>query len=72
MTLPSSGPLTISAINAEFGAGNNLGAYRGLTWYTDGGGSGTFSTVAISFNEFYGKRSSNPDGGGGGGGDNTP
>lgn len=60
MTLPSSGALSMSAINAEFGRGNNLNAYRGTTWYTDAGGSGTFSSGAISFSEFYGKRATSP------------
>ena len=48
----------MSQINAEFGRGNNLNAYRGTTWYTDAGGSGTFSSGAISMSEFYGKRAS--------------
>lgn len=60
MTLPSSGALSMSAINAEFGRGNNLNSYRGTTWYTDAGASGTFSSGAISFNEFYGKRATSP------------
>ena len=55
-TLQSSGAISISQINAEFGRGNNLNAYRGTTWYTDAGGSGTFSSGAISMNAFYGKR----------------
>lgn len=60
MTLPASGALSISAINTEFGRGNNLNAYRGTTWYTDAGSSGTFSAGAISMNEFYGKRLTSP------------
>lgn len=56
--LQSSGAISISQINAEFGRGNNLNAYRGTTWYTDAGGSGTFSSGAISMSEFYGKRAS--------------
>lgn len=60
MTLPSSGPLSMSAINAEFGRGNDLNSYRGTTWYTDAGGSGTFSSGAISMSEFYGKRATSP------------
>lgn len=58
MTLQASGAISISQINAEFGRGNNLNAYRGTTWYTDAGGSGTFSSGAISMSEFYGKRAS--------------
>lgn len=56
MTLQSSGAISMSQINAEFGRGNNLNAYRGTAWYTDAGGSGTFSSGAISFSEFYSKR----------------
>ena len=60
MTLPSSGTLTMAQINAEFGRGNNLNSYRGTTWYTDAGASGTFSSGTISFNDFYGKRLTSP------------
>lgn len=60
MTLPSSGPISIADINAEFGRGANLGAYRGTGWYTDAGASGTFPTGAISFSDFYGKRLTSP------------
>ena len=60
MTLPSSGALSMSAINAEFGRGNNLNSYRGTVWYTDAGGSGTFSSGAIAMSDFYGKRATSP------------
>lgn len=60
MTLQSSGTITIAQINSEFGRGNNLNAYRGTGWYTDAGGSGTFSTGAISLSDFYGKRLTSP------------
>jgi hypothetical protein len=54
--LPGSGALAFSTINSVFdGRGLNLNAYRGTQWYTAGGGSGTFSSGAISFNEFYNK-----------------
>jgi hypothetical protein len=53
--LPASGnSLSMSQINSVFdGRGNNLNAYRGTTWYTAAGGSGTFSSGTISFNDFY-------------------
>jgi hypothetical protein len=54
--LQGSGSIAMSQINSVFdGRGNNLGAYRGTTWYTAGGSSGTFSSGAISFSDFYGK-----------------
>lgn len=60
MTLPASGTLTMSAINTEFGRGNNMGAYRGTSWYTDAGASGTFSAGTIKYSDFYGKRKTSP------------
>jgi hypothetical protein len=60
MALPASGSLSIQQINAEFGRGNNLNSYRGTTWYTDAGGSGTFSSGSLSISDFYGKRATSP------------
>jgi hypothetical protein len=58
MTIKTSGSLSMAEINSEFNRGNNLNAYRGVTWYTDDGNSGNFSSGTIGFNEFYGKRES--------------
>lgn len=60
MTLPSSGPLSLNQINAEFNLGRNLDAYRGVTWYTDAGASGTFTSSNLGFNQFYDKRPDAP------------
>lgn len=60
MTLPISGPLSLNAINNEFSLGRNLGVYRGVTWYTDGGSSGTFTNTQLGLNQFYGKRPTAP------------
>lgn len=60
MTLQASGTITMAQINAEFGRGNDLNSYRGTTWYTDAGASGTFSSGAISMSDFYGKRATSP------------
>lgn len=60
MTLPSSGALSLNQINNEFGLGRNLNAYRGVTWYTDGGSSGTFTSSNLGFDQFYNKRPDAP------------
>jgi hypothetical protein len=60
MTLPSSGALSLNQINNEFGLGRNLNAYRGVTWYTDAGASGTFTSSNLGFNQFYDKRPTAP------------
>ena len=56
MTLPSSGPISISQINAEFALGNSLSDYQGVTWYTDANATGVFATSPLSMSDFYGKR----------------
>lgn len=66
MTLPTSGTLSLSAINAEFALGNNLGAYRGIRWYKDDNSRGYFDNNAsgngppIDISEFYGTRKTIP------------
>jgi hypothetical protein len=60
MTLPTSGQLTMAMINAEFGRGNDLGAYRGTTWGKDDGSSGVFSSTNLGMNQFYGTRDKVP------------
>ena len=60
MTLQSSGAITMSQIHAEFRLGYSLGPYRGATWYTDSGTSGTFASSSITMSGFYSKRASDP------------
>lgn len=50
-------PISMSDIDSEFGLGKNLGAYRGVTWYTDvPGETGTFSTTNLKMSSFLQKR----------------
>jgi hypothetical protein len=50
----SGNPISMSQINSVFdGRGNNLNAYRGTTWFTAAGGSGTFPSSNLSFSYFY-------------------
>jgi hypothetical protein len=57
----SGNPISMSQINSVFdGRGNNLNAYRGTTWFTAAGGSGTFSSGTISFSDFYLKGPNSP------------
>lgn len=66
MTLPTSGTLSMSAINSEFSLGNNLAAYRGVRWYKDDNTRGYFDNSAtgnnppIDISEFYGTRKTIP------------
>ena len=61
MTIVASGnPISMDTINAEFGFGNNLNAYRGQIWWTDSGQYGFFSQGQISMSDFYSKRYGNP------------
>lgn len=56
MTLPTTGALTMAAINAEFGLGNDLGIYRGVRWAKDNGTTGTFTNTNLGFDQFYGTK----------------
>lgn len=66
MTLPTSGTLSMSAINTEFALGNNIGAYRGIRWYKDDNSRGYFDNNSTGngpptdFSEFYGTRKTIP------------
>lgn len=60
MTLQSSGTITMAQINSEFSRGNNLNSYRGTTWWKDDASTGTFSSGAINFSDFYSTRVSAP------------
>ena len=57
MTIKGSGPLSMSEINAEFGRGNDLAAYRNVQWWLDDNNTGNFSSSNLGMNQFYGKRS---------------
>ena len=48
--------ISMSQINSVFdGRGNNLNSYRGTSWFTAAGGSGTFPSTPIAFSDFYNK-----------------
>lgn len=56
----SSGSLSLAEIDAEFGLGQSLSSYRGVTWYTNAGATGTFSSTNLRFSDFYSKRKNAP------------
>jgi len=60
MPLPSSGALSMSAINTEFSRGTNLNAYRGTVYYTSSAGPFNFPSGTISINNFYGTQLAAP------------
>ena len=65
MTIKTSGTLSMQEINAEFGLGTNLYAYRGVKWYRDDNSRGYFDQAMgnnppIDMLEFYGKRKTIP------------
>jgi len=58
--IPSTGPVTMTDINNEFGKGLNLYAYRGVKWYRPDNSRGVFDGLTgnnppIDFYEFRGK-----------------
>jgi hypothetical protein len=58
--IPSTGPVTMTDINNEFGKGLNLYAYRGVKWYRPDNSRGVFDGLTgnnppIDFDEFRGK-----------------
>lgn len=61
MTIKSSGSLSLTEINNEFGLGRRLGAYRGVRWYIDNSiTTGTFSNFNLNMSDFYGKSATDP------------
>ena len=55
MVLPTSGSISISQLNSEFGKGYSLSSYRGALWYKPSNGtSGNFSSGTIGMADFYG------------------
>jgi hypothetical protein len=61
MPTPASGTISIYDVNKEFGLGNDLGAYRGVKWYTPGTLiSGFFATTNLSLTDFYNKQKNDP------------
>ena len=60
MAIPSTGSVSMSQINTEFGRGLNLNAYRGTTYYTASAGPFTFPSGSISMNNFRGTQASPP------------
>lgn len=66
MATPVSGAISINDIDAAFGYGKNLAAYRGKTWYRPGTlVTGAFpSSGPLSMSDFYNKQGSDPAGSG--------
>ncbi len=66
MTLPSSGPISLSQIKAEFLLGDSLSDYCGVRWFKDDNSRGFFDNSLVGnrppldFSEFYGKRKTIP------------
>lgn len=66
MAVPSSGTISLSDINSEFGLGSNIEAYCGQTYYTSDNVKRTFTNSLVgnrppfSFSEFYGTMRTRP------------
>lgn len=66
MTLPSSGPISMSDINTEFSLGRNMQSYWGVTYYKSDNVKRTFSNSGtgnfppISFSDFLGAMKTRP------------
>lgn len=61
MPTPPSGQIDIATINANFGRGTNLNAYRGTIWYQPNSLTfGYFPSGAISLSDFYNKQPNDP------------
>ena len=54
MTLQTSGAISMSQINAEFGLGNSLSAYRGVKAWNSSGNLVTLPSTSLGFDDFYG------------------
>lgn len=59
MTLPASGQLSFSQIQAEFARGYSMSNYTGTPYFSAGGG-GVFPSSNLSFSNFYSTSSSPP------------
>ncbi len=65
MPTPASGAISMSDINANFGRGTDLNAYRNTIWYQPASLTfGYFNSGTISMSDFYNKQGTDPAGSG--------
>ena len=65
MPTPSSGAISMLDINANFGRGTDLNAYRNTIWYQPASLTfGYFNSGTISMSDFYNKQGTDPAGSG--------